>query len=625
VSSPPELSNAELEAIDDPAALLQHSWELEPWGRYDERAATLDRLAELLDSGRVPDAPGGRHWRLELLAERSIDCGRERRLDEALDLVRQVCAEADPTLEIALGRAMLSSGQAWAWIGTDEGIRESNRAFVEAGERFAAMGQRDWQGSALLRRGFSACLQFGEVARAEELIRQALEAYPPGSDRLPGAYASYADVLTELGEFERAHEVLDRAAVLAVPERFDKARSEIEYMRAVLAAGQRDPHETQRLLLEVERLAADQDWFKTHIGTTFLLESAEMLDRVGLAEQAERYFERARQRSGDRDDEVAQTRAVMRARSGDPEQALEDLQRLARGDWLEKRVVWRHTLLIAWATFRAGRAGAGEVAARALQQAQNCGTYRIASAAEPEIVEALAPLAARTGSVLARELILRDREIMLRLFGRPTLTRVGGDPVELPLGMPGELVRMLAIHERGLPVDGILATLFPDATSDTARHRLRQVLRRLRAAVGDVVVRDGKRLRLVPAWVDVREFLAASERVRGEQGPRRVLFAYTALALHGGVLLPDDIYAEWADDIREEVRSRHLAMLDLVTADASSRGSHHEALTALEAAVAEDPDERSRHTAITEHLRALGRNLAADHYARRANEAMPPS
>jgi DNA-binding SARP family transcriptional activator len=463
------------------------------------------------------------------------------------------------------------------------------------------------------------------VAKGEELIRQALEAYPPGSDRLPGAYVSYADVLTELGEFDRAHEVLDRAAVLTAPERFDKVRGEIEYVRAELAAHKRDPQETERLLLEVERMAADQDWFKTHIGTTFLLEAAEMLDRVGLAEEAQRYFERARQRAGDGNDEVAQTRAVMRARSGDPEQALEDLQRLARGDWLEKRVVWRHTLLIAWATFRAGRAGAGEMAARALQQAQNCGTYRIASSAEPEIVGALAPLAARTGSVLARELILRDREIMLRLFGRPTLTRIDGDPIELPPGMPGELVRMLAIHEHGLPLDVVLETLFRDVPADTARTRLRQILRRLRTAIGDVVVRDGESLCLIPAWIDVREFLSAAHRMPAEQGPRRVLFAYCALALHGGALLPNDIYAEWADGIREEVRSRHLAMLDLVAADAGSRDSHHEALTALEAAVAEDPDERSRHTAITEHLRALGRNQAADHYARRANEVRPPS
>jgi DNA-binding SARP family transcriptional activator len=96
-----------------------------------------------------------------------------------------------------------------------------------------------------------------------------------------------------------------------------------------------------------------------------------------------------------------------------------------------------------------------------------------------------------------------------------------------------------------------------------------------------------------------------------------VLLAYAALALHGGEPLKDDTYAEWAQETREDVSYRHLAMLDVVAADAAARGSHQEALTALEAAVAEDPDEISRHTAIAEQLRALGRNQAAEHVARR--------
>ena len=202
---PVELRQAELEAITDPAALLDHSWELEPWGRYDERDAALDRLEALLHAGDLPAAPPGRDWRLELMAERAIDVGRSRRLEESLALAEQVVAEADASLEIALSRAMLARGQAWAWYGTDEATREANRAFAEAAQRFAALGRRDWQGSALLRRGYSACYQYGDILLAEALISQALETYEPGSDRLPGALASYADVLIDLGEYDRAN------------------------------------------------------------------------------------------------------------------------------------------------------------------------------------------------------------------------------------------------------------------------------------------------------------------------------------------------------------------------------------------------------------------------------------
>ena len=91
---------------------------------------------------------------------------------------------------------------------------------------------------------------------------------------------------------------------------------------------------------------------------TFLLESAELLDRVGLRDQAGEYLQVARERDVEDDEEVMQTTAVLRARSGDPVQALDELQELVRGEWLEKRLVWRHSLLTAWATFRAGRDGA---------------------------------------------------------------------------------------------------------------------------------------------------------------------------------------------------------------------------------------------------------------------------
>ena len=62
-------------------------------------------------------------------------------------------------------------------------------AFAEAADRFAALGHRDWQGSALLRRGYSACYQHGDLAEAVELIGEAVVTYPPDSMRLGGALA----------------------------------------------------------------------------------------------------------------------------------------------------------------------------------------------------------------------------------------------------------------------------------------------------------------------------------------------------------------------------------------------------------------------------------------------------
>ena len=607
---PPNLTEAELAAINDPAALLDHAWALEPWARYAERDATLDRLQALLDAGIMPPSPPGREWHLELLAERAIDVGRRRDLDQAQRLVEQVVRDADSTHQIAIGRAMLGSGQALAWVGTDESIRQSHLAFAEAAKRFEALGNREWQGSALLRRGYSSCYQAGDLVGAEALIRKALDTYEPDSQRLAGALAPYADVLIDLGRFDQAEQILDRAALVSQQHDMEKVRSEISAGRARVAAGRDDARATERLLREAEREAAGEGWFDTHIGLSFLLEGAELLDRLGLREQANVYLERARERAGDSNEEVLQARAVLQARSGNPEEALEALQEIVRGDWLEKRVIWRHYLLTAWATFRAGRDGAGELAARALQQAHEAGTVQIAVAGEPLITAALAPAAARAGSELARELLLVGRPLLVRLFGSPRFERADGKEINLPRGKPGELVRLLALHEHGLPVEVVLEEFFPEVSPSVARARLRQVLTRLRSAAGDVIVRDGETLRLLPAWVDVREFLTASRRVRGARTPRAVQLAYSALALHEGALLPSDPYASWTEETREEVRHRYVELLDLVASDAAARSSHQEALTALEAASREDPDD-DRQEAINHHLQALRRHRSA--------------
>jgi hypothetical protein len=49
-------------------------------------------------------------------------------------------------------------------------VRRANRAFADAADRFAALGDtalaaqsREWHGSALLRRGYSACYQYGDL------------------------------------------------------------------------------------------------------------------------------------------------------------------------------------------------------------------------------------------------------------------------------------------------------------------------------------------------------------------------------------------------------------------------------------------------------------------------------
>ena len=94
---------------------------------------------------------------------------------------------------------------------------------------------------------------------------------------------------------------------------------------------------------------------------------------------------------------------------------------------------------------------------------------------------------------------------------------------------------------------------------------------------------------------------------------RALCNAHTAPSRSGvEPLLPADLYAAWAEDVRADTEYRHLALLDLVAADAIRRRSHQEALTALEAAMRADPDDTSRPARAAEQLRELGRESSAD-------------
>ncbi len=396
---------------------------------------------------------------------------------------------------------------------------------------------------------------------------------PVTQDPVARATIARATELIDLGELDRADVVLAELAAVAERSGDRVSRAHVGWSSARIAASRGDALRTERLLREVERDGTD--WLATDGGLSFLTDAASLLDRVGLTGEARTYVARALQRpdAGPNEERVLRARAALAARSGDPLEGLDLLAAGAGAGPLEQRLRWRQTMLAAWATFRAGRDGAGALAARALEEAVACGGVDVARAGEPALLGALAPLAEAAGSAHARALLLSGRRLIVRLFGATRVTNAGGETLQLPTGMPGELVRMLALHEHGLPVDLILETFFPDTSPSAGRGRLRQLLARLRTASADVVVRDGEVLRLLPAWVDVRAFLICAQSARSSPGPRSVRSAHAALALHTGPLLPADAGAGWAEETRTQVEYRRLAMHDLIAADETGRAA----------------------------------------------------
>lgn len=591
---------------------LTRAYAAQPAMRLAERTAALDAAERLLDetAGSDPDAD----WHARITAERAQDAARLNQLDLAHELAGQVLDGPGRRDPVAYARALEARGAALAWAGTDAASARADRLLAEAADRYGELGEPEWRGYAIFWRGNAVYLQNGRLATARRLMEEALAVLGAESPRRATVLSFYADLLIGRGDLDEVDAVLAEAVRLA--DRSDDARSRgyAQWSAAKLASARGDAMATERRLRDAERDGAE--WFDMHTGVTFLADAAEMLDRVGLRAEAERYLARAAERDPG-EEFVRQARAVLLATSGDPLEALDALQELVRGDWLERRWVWRHTLLQAWATFRAGGTEAAELAARALTQAAESSPHT-AFANEPELTRALLPLAERAGSEIARTRLAGGRELLIRLFGEPRVARADGTAVPLPPGRPAELVRYLAVRPHGTPVEEVLDSFFGEVDLATARNRLRQLLHRLRSVSGELVVREEDRLRLVPAWVDVLEFSAAADRVRSARGALAVRRAYAALALWSGPPLPTDPYAGWAGDVRQRLEYHHLALLDLVAAEAESIGSYQEAATALTSALALDPHDRTRYERLADQLLAMGRRATAEHLARLA-------
>lgn len=184
----------------------------------------------------------------------------------------------------------------------------------------------------------------------------------------------------------------------------------------------------------------------------------------------------------------------------------------------------------------------------------------------------------------------------LRLLGAFELRRHGRQ-LELRFGIVARAIAAIALRG-SIATDVLVELLWPDLGPGVGRNRLRNVLARMRAAGGSVVVRRGDALALADGVVvDVAEFEAAATAALDAAASGGVVqdLATRAADLYGGELLPAERYQTWAQAPRERLRARHLAVLDLLAGQAWSRHAVEEALAILESAIAIDPYDEERY------------------------------
>src|SRR6266542_1009802 len=166
----------------------------------------------------------------------------------------------------------------------------------------------------------------------------------------------------------------------------------------------------------------------------------------------------------------------------------------------------------------------------------------------------------------------------LRTLGFPEIRR---DDRPCRLALRKGLALLIHLAEAGGPVgrDAIATMLWPESSEDVVRARLRRLLHRLQAVLGDdVLTTDRSTVRwssAIDLQVDSRLFEQACDRGEFERACR--LYAGDFL----GGFSPGDCpqFDEWAFFRREALRGRAMQALERMVHDKSAAGDYAAAAT----------------------------------------------
>lgn len=568
-----------------PRVLVHLARTCEPAARVSRRRDALAAALELAgDDGAL---------RREIEAELARDLARDLQAEEAEGLARKVLEATGPGELPTRARALDVVGRVRAWRRDPASLATAEPMLEEAYRLCLTLGRRSWAAQVVMPLAIHVHYACARHATAVERLDEALAGLPARSRHRAVMLAFRADVLVDCGRTAEARASLTVARALAERLRDPRAVAYTWWSEARAAAYADDAQATLAAL----RRAEDQhgDWFDHDTGAELLADGAELLGRAGEPELAWSYLARAEARHPQAESACALARATLTARFGDPVEAEALLAAVGADLRLEARERWRIELLRAHAAHRRGDARSPQIAAEA---------FRLAAAVDGEAL----PYARER--VLAEQL-WQDRgggappPVRLTLLGRFDLSR--GGPLQLPPGLPTQLVKLVACAGGRLPADAAMEALWPEVEPASGRKRLRNVLNRLRETAGELVLRDGDTLALdAGTEVDAAEFESAALRALSSRADVDGA-AQAALARYGGELLPDDRYEPWTAEPRERLARRHLALLDLLADQAEAQGEVDEALRLLERAISADRLDESRYLRSARLLIAQGR------------------
>jgi DNA-binding SARP family transcriptional activator len=179
--------------------------------------------------------------------------------------------------------------------------------------------------------------------------------------------------------------------------------------------------------------------------------------------------------------------------------------------------------------------------------------------------------------------------VEIRCFGRFTVARAGRPVEDWQRSKACTLLKYVVARRQPVAREILLELLWPDADTRSAANSLRVALHTLRKTLrlgtrpgvraDGLVVLDGGNVRLnpdVPVWIDVDDFAAHFEsafRLERQGGVDEAIAHYEAAEqLYRADYLVEDLYEDWTQVRREELRDQYLLTITRLADECERRG-----------------------------------------------------
>ena len=355
------------------------------------------------------------------------------------------------------------------------------------------------------------------------------------------------------GDIDTLDAAVREASALAQAIGHSWVEGYLHWTEAIIASRRGDDVKILKHLLHAERALGTLMEHET--GVQFHCEAAVALAEVGLLDEAADHLGRIEHQVDFENVEFGLASATVAARRGQRDQVTAILAALDRGGRLPPGRKWRATLEASIAADLSGDAeSATRLRSTALADAERHDQARLAA-----LLLQAAPTLGATTAVLSRPTLRID------VLGAFSVEREG-EAIDVPDGHVMVLLKLLAINEGPVPAEVVFDVLWPGADASLGRRRIKNIVARLRSLIGsEHVVRTNETLALGPTVeVDVRSFEHHVRRGLSADldAGKSVAHLMAALELYRGIVLPTDLYDDWAGDVRQSTSARALTILD---------------------------------------------------------------